>query len=240
MKVLVKIPTRERGFNWLKPFLNLIELPDTTILLSLDEDERYKVPGWVIASEKIVIKFAERKTKIEAINRDVSGLEWDVVIVAADDFSVQKNGYDRIVAEDMQKHFPKKDGILWYDSDNQHDIKGHITRGTQQFFRTCICTMPVIGRKYYDSKKYIYHPEYHSLYCDEEQTKVAIQEGKIKYIENRILYHEHPVNGGNVKMDGLYKLNERWYARDKAVFENRALNLNIPAGPWPRDKTFKL
>ena len=58
----------------------------------------------------------------------------------------------------MSFNYPDTDGVLWFNDGFQGNR---------------LNTLCILGKKYYERFNYIYHPDYISLYCDEEQTNVA-------------------------------------------------------------------
>lgn len=155
---------------------------------------------------------AESNTKIEAINRDVRRLEetpimkthWDVLLVASDDMFPMKQGYDEIIVKKMQEHFPDGDGVLWFNDGFRKDLN----------------TLPILGKKYYDRFGYVYHPDYISVYADNEFMEVANILGKQKYFDEVIIKHFHPANVGG-GMDALYQRNEAYYKQDLETYQRR-------------------
>jgi hypothetical protein len=81
-------------------------------------------------------------------------------------------------------------------------------------------TMCIMGRKYFDRFAYIYHPDYISLFCDNEFMDVSMILNKVKYSEDVLFKHEHPANGVGA-MDKLYNMNEKYYKIDQITYEKR-------------------
>lgn len=174
------------------------------------------------------------KNKVHAINRDmdIAG-EWDIVMIASDDMLPCIEHWDDVIRsnfvgieytistspfekEGFRKEgntFIKENGIginldqaLWFFDGHQHRI----------------CTLSIMGRDYYNRFKYLYYPEYTSLWCDNEYTDVALQLGKMKHFPDTILFkHEHPAWGGGLQMDELYRRNEGYFKKDEAVYMKR-------------------
>jgi hypothetical protein len=90
-------------------------------------------------------------------------------------------------------------------------------------------TMQIMGKPYYDKQGYVYHKDYHSVYCDEEETEKAKILGKYKFINTNLFRHYHWL----FKMsepDELNKINDstKMYSHDRIVFENRkSINFGI-------------
>jgi hypothetical protein len=182
-------------------------------LVSLDEDDEtiqqaIEQLSW---RHNVSVVVCTSKSKIDACNRDMKiNLEWDIVVLASDDMRVKVDGWDNIIRENMLKYFHDTDGCLWFNDGAQHSA------GTQQM----ICTLSILGRKYYDRIGYIYHPEYKSFFCDNEFTEVAQAEGKLKYINQCIIRHEHPA-WGHGKQDELYKANDAHWKHDQDLYHIR-------------------
>jgi len=214
MDILVKYPTRNRPHKFLQVFSRLLEMArDVSVLVSYDADDATMTPDIVkramALSEKIVIIQGESRNKIHACNRDIAKIkQWDVIVLMSDDMIPQVPGWDDVIREDMADNFTDTDGCLWYPDGYQDRI----------------CTMSVMGRKYYDTFNYIYHPEYTSLWSDNEYTEVALGMGKMCKSDQLLFKHEHPMNNNRVANDALYKRNEPYYQIDKIVYEQRKHN----------------
>ena len=83
--------------------------------------------------------------------------------------------------------------------------------------------MIIIGRKRYKKFGYLYHPDYVSLWCDNEYTDINKRDGKIKYINEVIIKHENFNNIGK-KGDPLHKKNESFYHKDQHTYQLRKAN----------------
>lgn len=146
--------------------------------------------------------YGNSKNKIDACNRDIPIDGWKVCVLVSDDMTPRVHGYDRIIMEDMQRHFSNLDGALNYN------CGGHAYPH--------VMVLSIIGNPYYKRFNYIYHPDYTSLFCDEEQTVVARSLNKIVDIDNKIITHDWT----DIK-DDLRKQTEKFYQSDKIVFESR-------------------
>jgi hypothetical protein len=132
--------------------------------------------------------------------------DYDVLILASDDMNPQFKGWDSIIRKQMRLHFKDGDGCLWFND-------GHQNR---------ICTLSILGKKYYERFGYIYHPSYVSLWCDNEFTEVAQSLGKLIYSPLVLFYHEHPMwTNDQSKNDELYKHNEGFYRLDQRNYQSR-------------------
>jgi hypothetical protein len=212
MRLLYKFASRsrpEKFFACLNNILDMAEHDDFVIVPTLDDNDhtvnqlfKDKLSTF---GEKIQPVFGRSTSKIHAVNRDMPGGLWDIVIATSDDMEFVQKGFDLQIISDMNTHFPDSDGVLHYPDGFDHDD---------------ILSLPVIGRKYYDRFGYIYHPSYQSLFCDEEAILVARGLGKIASINRSIVKHNHPTWIGN-GMDAQYKHTEGFYWVDKRTFDRR-------------------
>jgi len=257
MRILVKWPTRARAEKFSLSLERWIEYASDTnpvcFLISQDIDDtaRFEVYGrWPLNvaldcgrlahqpyNKRLVhVRFIEGacKTKIEAINYGVAGHGFDILVNGADDAWPQVQGWDSVIVEQMAKYFPALDGALnfWDGSPRQEYL----------------CTMPVVGRRLYDFFGHIYHPDYISLYADQEfvdvchkMGRMVVPEGWGKVSAGRwvregqrcLIEHRHPIYepAGVRGYDALMRRNEApaMYAQDKATYERRkARNFDLP------------
>jgi hypothetical protein len=156
------------------------------------------------------IYYGNSKTKIEAVNADMSSIQWnwDIVFLVSDDMIPQVKGYDDIIRSHMMACFPTTDGILW------------VNDGTQG---NKLNTISILGRKMYESFGYLYHSDYKSLYCDTEFTDLCNGPlaSKCTYISFMLIRHEHPGTGFPEKGDALYARNQRYWDEDMRTYISR-------------------
>jgi len=217
LKILVKFPTRERPQQFAKTLYTYRQLSsdkaNTRIVVTVDADDSsmfsardLKYPD---TQEPIQVIVHHRSGKIAAINygMDQCG-EWDIVLLASDDMMPQVEGYDDLIRSAFGDNL---DQCLWINDGRQDRI----------------CTIVCMGREYYDRFGYLYHPSYKSLWCDNEQTKVAVDAGKMIHAPCWIK-NESPDWQGNQRRDRLYERNNRFYSVDKKNYEARE-KLGFPA-----------
>ena len=217
MRFLCKFPSRSRPGRFLEVF-NLYRSylsgnHEMKFLLSFDEDDitmnnphmRQMLDSF---GEGIHYYFGNSQSKIQAVNADMEKApDFDVLLLASDDMVPVQKGYDDIIAKDMEEHFPDLDGVLHYNDG---------LRGQQ------LNTLCIMGKPYYDRFGYIYHPDYTSVFCDNEFTEVSRMLGKAVYIDNIIIHHRWMEQG----RDALYQRNEDsfLYYKDNLVFGRRKTN----------------
>jgi hypothetical protein len=224
-KILFKYASRSRAgkfFEGLDNILNNVaDLNNFCILVSLDsDDETMNNPNTIQRlteyvkkyPNKIVIKFGLSKSKIDAINRDINEFkerfDFDILVNFSDDMQFIKHSFDEVIRQKFRFSFPDLDGNIYFDDG---------------FTADRLSTMSIIGRKYYDKYKYIYHPSYYSLWCDNEYTLVAQKQNKILYFDDKIFRHNHPANIGGF-IDPLLMKTESYSEIDRQNYEKRLQN----------------
>ena len=224
-KILFKYASRSRNtkfFTGLDNILkNLFDLENFCILISLDIDD-YSMNNKETINrlleyvnkypEKIIIKFGSSKNKIDAINRDVNEIKekfnFDILVNFSDDMEFIEHSFDDIIRGKFFMFYPDTDGNIYFNDG---------------FTGERLSTMSIIGRKYYDKFNYIYHPSYHSLWCDNEYTEVAKRSEKIIYFHERIFNHNHPSNVGGFIDEQLIKT-ESFSDIDRQNYDKRLTN----------------
>ena len=169
-----------------------------------------------------VINYDYGTDKISAINANINDRDFDIIICASDDMVPQVYNWDKEISNAMQEHFPDLDGCVHFDDGNTHGE---------------LITFSILGRKLYERFGYIYHPDYKSLYCDDEFTQVVKRMGKEKYIDKVIITHEHysvegTQNEGEVDLAARKTLH--YSGRDHLVF-NKRKELGFPASRITED-----
>lgn len=208
MNILVKLPTRERPERFrevLGGWVRNCKRPErVTWLFSFDMDDP-SMEGFDDLPENSIVVYGASNSKVHAINRDIPQVKtpWDVLLVLSDDMHCARSDWDEAIEADIDS----PDQLLWYyDGKQEH-----------------ICTLPLMTRVYYDRFGYVYHPDYLSVFCDNEQTDVAQQLGLLKYISTPLAVHVHPANFTGVLKDALYERNEtgKIWKRDQSTWKNR-------------------
>jgi hypothetical protein len=213
-QILIKFPSRQRPQKMLDTFSKYIDMATSpekiSFLVSLDEDDS-TVTSQLLETlmskhKQCKIIIGKSAGKIGAVNRDMEHAPvFDILLLASDDMIPVQKGYDEMIRNKMESHYPDNDGVLFFNDGNQGDK---------------LNTICILGKKYYDRFGYIYHPSYKSLWCDNEFTEVAYSLGKQTYFSDVIIQHEHPewMNG---KSDPLYEKNQTYNDRDQQNYYQR-------------------
>lgn len=213
LKILFKYTTKSRRSNFLRGaesiIRNITESKDYHILISLDKDDEKMKPLPILSCNNYTYIVGDSKSKIDAINRDVNDFNysWDILVNFSDDMVFVERGFDNII----RASFDNLDQCLHFPDGNRSDL----------------ITMSVMGRDYYNRFKYIYHPDYLSVYCDDEQTEVAKILGCYKYVHKSILHHLHPAFGKGL-YDAQYQHTESFFPIDEQTYLRRkAMNYGL-------------
>ena len=224
-KILFKFATRSRPEKFFAGLDNIIsrvsDKENYVILVTADIDDASMWNKQVLTrlkpyidTNKVIVVFGESKSKIDAINRDMSVVDdWRILVNFSDDMEFLMDGFDEIIRDKFRIHFPDTNGNIYFNDG---------------FVGSKISTMTIMGYVFYKQFLYIYHPSYFSLFCDEEYTLVAGKLNKIQYFPINLYRHNHPANGVGISDDQLKKTESYWEA-DKNNFLARQLrNFELP------------
>jgi len=214
MKLVIKFPTRGRSnkfLNVLRKYVEFLDDKTTEIIVSCDNDDedmnQPHVKEVLDTYNNVKVYYGDNKTKIEAVNANVENIDFDILLLASDDMIPVKKGYDSIIKNNMKKYYPDTDGILWFNDGYQ---------GKK------LNTLSILGKKYYDRFKYIYNPNYISVWCDNEFMTVGDILGKQTYFDDVIIQHQHPDWGYGVR-DQIHSLNMKNERHDRELYNKRKM-----------------
>lgn len=211
-------------------YMKLSTGKDIDYLITLDNNDP-KLRQYIPVCDRLGLKYivGESGTKVRAINRDMDQAgEWDILVLASDDMICKVKGWDDILREEMQSHFPNLDGVLWH-----WDGAGNPGACTKRINgQGGLNTMCIFGKNYqpWVENRHIYHPDYASLFCDNEFTIIADRLGKQFYSEQVLFRHEHWANGLQYSYtnDDLMKKTQSYYQQDERTFKLReSLNFGL-------------
>lgn len=215
MNFLFKYPTRNRP-NWfmqtLKTYYSMLSRKNPyRFLITLDEDDETmnnnEMRIFMDGFPNLVYKYGDYETKIEAINADMEGEEFDILFLVSDDMIPIVCNFDNIIAERMKRHFPNLDGAL------------HFPDGFCNESKDSAITLSIMGKKLYDRFGYIYHPDYKSFFCDTEFRDVVYRMNKAIYIPKVIVNHQW--KGQANKRDTMYIRNTELGRDDRQTYKRR-------------------
>jgi hypothetical protein len=211
-KLLIKFPTRsrpEKFFNILDVYYSLLRNPNFEFVVSCDIDDKTmnneSIKNKLESYPNLKYYFDDNKSKIQAVNNNLNDKTFDIILLASDDMLPIQAGYDEIIRQKMEEHYPDTDGVLWFNDG---------------FQGRNLNTLSILGKKYYDRFNYLYHPAYKSLYPDTEFTIVSQAIKKTTYFEDIIIKHIQFSIVGE-KPDELYIRNDNLENVDRVTFEKR-------------------
>lgn len=218
LKILFKYPCRGREKLF---FESLDSLNDNIrdrnnyhINLTIDEDDTILNTPEVIERingyPNVSIGWGLSTSKINAVNRIMPEYDWDVCIVWSNDMVATMYGFDDIMRDSM------------YHVINNHD-DDFLIHFPEFDAREFLNVLLIITKKYYNRFKYLYHPSYFSLWCDNESMCVAKMLGRYHYVgitnlyEHRnAAYHQY-----NLERDELFNEQQGHWQIDEANFHER-------------------
>lgn len=216
-RILFKWPTRARPKLFRQTMTEYMQSLSgcypVEFVISVDEDDPSASQIKPICDElkapATVVHGPAGRTKIEAINADIAGRDFDILVVIADDMIPNAKNFDDWIVADMAREFPSLDGMVLYDDGYQRTVTGRLP----------VATMPVMGRRFFEAMGQVYEPSYKSLFCDNELTEVAAKMGKASHVARIPIRHEWI--GRTKNRDALLIRNEAHWGVDRALFERR-------------------
>lgn len=226
--ILFKYPTRSRPALFRRTLTRYVELlsgkHDCRFVVSTDADDATMTAyslEWIgdigraanVTGKRVWIEIWQNprpQTKLSAINANMDGQAFDLLIVASDDMIPQAAGYDDRIVTLFRQHFPDGDGVLHTDDGRAGEA---------------LNTLPIIDAAYYARDGYIYrdslaHPGdgYVSTWCDNEADELSRIRGRRAWVPEIIFRHEWTDATG---ADDLHRRNESFYEADMAVYQRR-------------------
>ena len=219
MKLIVKMATRSRPEKFktvLQQYIDFLSGEnEVRFVITCDLDDETMntddMREWFEETRKsvdLVYRYGHSKTKVEACNADLEDEDGDVLLVVSDDMMPAAINYDSIITQGFAEVFPNYDGAIKFNDGLRNDA---------------LMTLPCLGWKLYKAIGHCYHPDYISLFCDDEQTRLCGMLGKLAVCEMIIARHEW-IPGDHENADDLHKRNESYYGVDGEVFKRRAEN----------------
>lgn len=217
---LFKYPSRGRPDHFFKSldsiYNNVSDKDHFHVSLTLDDNDdtmnNENVIKKIASYENISIGWGESYSKINAVNRSMPKLDWDILFCMSDDMIFNIFGFDVMVGVDMMNHFPDGDGLLHYPD---------------QDAKAALATMFISGKKYYDRFGYIYHPSYKSVWCDNEVQDIAKSLGKYVYCGYQINLHMNPAYGHRERDEMFNRQQGDWPEDEKNYYERKTRNFDL-------------
>lgn len=209
MKLTYSFPSRNRPVKFFAALDNIRSMSASNnyeVIAKLDIDDKLFTDRFKHRLEQypeVIVKWGKSKNKVHAVNRDLVGMTGQILLCHSDDMVFIRRGFDDFIRE-IYEGF---DGLL------------HLPDG---YANARVCTYSIMHVDYYNRFGYIYHPDYTSMWSDNEATIVAKILGKYKYVNEQLFQHEHPVLG-HIQMDKMYLDDKKYYRHDEIIYRKREM-----------------
>lgn len=188
-------------------------------LLSLDADDPSLSGYRRIADDRsLTLLVGPNRSSVDAVNAVARESSGELLVVVSDDFGCPADWDEalcRAIGSDLDRAVLVADGV-----------------------EDRVMTLPVLGRPFYQALGHVYHPDYLSMYADDELTEVARRRGKLVDARHLLFEHRHYTLFGFDPDDTYRRQNSRrafrhgWrvFQRHRAErFQGRR-----PVRIWPR------
>lgn len=209
MKILFKYPSRGRRRLFEEGMYSIVnnvyDTKNYQVLVSADHDDPEM--NHTFNFPNTTIFYSKSDSKVHAVNRDIEKADsnWDIIVVMSDDMRFNIYGFDELIRQEFRTH-----GL---------DTLLHVP---DQDAKTALATMYIAGRDYYKMFGYIYHPDYKSLFCDNEVMDVAKKLGKYRYANILgMITHLNPAYGHLPKDEMFLKQQEIGWSQDQQTYTRR-------------------
>lgn len=201
----------EKSFNNAKEWIEKAGC-EVELIVSVDVDDPYKLEYMRVHGDcKYKMLFYSNNSVVEATNRAAKEAKGDILLYLSDDFRC----FDSWGLA-VQKEFEGVSEPLLIKVDD-----------CLQKFSVPVLTIPIMNRQLYDKLGYFWHPEYKSMFCDEQLYWVTQRLGAMKMCPHLKFEHAH-VSVGKAPDDETYRRSSANWEQGKAVFaKHKALGFPI-------------
>lgn len=216
MRILFQYPSRSRPYRFLHGLETIlkysVERHQITIHAVLDIDDPALDTYKSMIDETspfidIITSVGVSKSKVDAINRPLPDIEWSILVCMSDDQRFTVYGFDKMIREQFNDGLDKF--VHFYE----------------RYSGDRVSVLDIVGRDYYLRDKFIYNPEYTSLFCDEEKTCIARIRNRYKFVEQEIFFHDNAaITGMGEQDDLLISQQSIGYSIDQQIFKTRKEN----------------
>lgn len=202
-------PSRERAEKAWVNFNNWLSKKGTHVehILSIDKDDpdfnkyifHFQTGGII---NNVVTGF--NKSVVDATNLAAKQTSGDIIIYLSDDFDCPENWGPLVL-----KEFEGIEGPCLLKVDD-----------CLQGFHVPVLTIPIMNRALYERLGYFWHPEYKSMFVDEDLYQVCKKNGWLKLAPHLKFPHNH-VSVGKAQDDETYRRSAANWDQGKALFARR-------------------
>lgn len=178
---------------------------DVELIVSIDSSDPEK-DGYIAKyfNEKINLLINDNSSVVEATNHAAKVSSGDILLYLSDDFHAFSNW-----GLAVQNEFEGVSQPLLIKVDDM-----------LQKFTVPVLTIPIMNRALYESLGYFWHPEYKSMFCDEDLYWTAVKLNAMKMCPHLKFEHAH-VCVGKAPDDETYRRSSANWEQGKTVFQRR-------------------
>lgn len=172
------------------------------VIVSIDSDDKEATQyHQLYQSNYATVTVNNNKSVVDATNIAAKKAEGDILIYLSDDFDCPDNWGQLILKEFegvTEPRLIKVDDML-------------------QPFHVAVLTIPIMNRALYEKLGYFWHPDFKSMFVDEQLYWKAKKLGALKMCPHLKFPHEH-VSIGKADNDETYKRSAANWEQGKAMF----------------------
>ena len=200
----------EKSFNNAKEWIEKAGC-DVELIVSIDNSDAWKAyfdlyppyPHEPIGSY-IRLYMNDNDSVVQATNRAAKQATGDILLYLSDDFKCFDNWGLSVL-----KEFEGEDRPLLLKVDD-----------CLQKFQVPVLTIPIMNRKLYERLGYFWHPEYKSMFVDEDLYWTAQKLNAMKMCSHLKFEHHHAANG-KAPDDETYRRSAANWDQGKSVYQRR-------------------
>lgn len=178
---------------------------ETELILSIDYSDPVKLAYTELYFDTdATILCYDNNSVVQATNRGAEASKGDILVYLSDDFDCFPDW--GVAIEKAVKDFPPM-WLLKVDD-------------CLQRFDVAVLTIPIMSRALYERLGYFWHPEYKSMFVDEDLYWTCRKLGVIRNAEHLKFEHQH-VSVGKAQDDDTYRNSAKNWDQGKAVFARR-------------------
>lgn len=184
---------------------------DVELIVSIDSSDNWReyfdiYPPYPVDAKPPYVRLYmhDNKSVVEATNKGAEKSKGDILIYTSDDFDCPENWGPLVL-----KEFEGVEGPCLLKIDD-----------CLQPFHVPVLTMPIMNRALYERLGYFWHPEYRSMFVDEDLYQVCKKNNWLKLAPHLKFPHNH-VSVGKSQDDETYRRSAANWDQGKALFARR-------------------
>lgn len=196
----------QKAFNTSMDWIERAGIENIEHIISTDTNDpvNYQYGAYFSGAYAVV---EDNQSVVEATNRAAKIAKGDILVYLSDDFNCPDDWGNLLL-----KEFAKYSGPVLLKVDD-----------CLQPFRNTVVTIPIMNRAFYDLNKYIFHPDFKSMFADVHLYFRAQRLGALKLAQHLKFPHDHH-SLGKCENDDTYKRSiVHWNQGEEMMKKHRAL-----------------